>query len=105
MDIVFICHYVTIGKMRVILLIIGAIVTSVGNGKLLLWQNDPYFAYRLKLKPHASNDPGFVLHGSYMLSRHWFTFIHQIELRSTWTYFVTCSTWSEYTLGIYRYFL
>ena len=33
--------------MRVILWTIAAIVSSIANGKFLLWQNDPYFAYRL----------------------------------------------------------
>ena len=32
--------------MRVILWITAAIVSSIANGKFLLWQNDPYFAYR-----------------------------------------------------------
>ena len=34
------------GKMRVILWTITAIVSSIANSKFLLWQNDPYFAYR-----------------------------------------------------------
>ena len=37
----------TIGKMRVILWTIAAFVFSIANGKFLLWQNDPYFTYRL----------------------------------------------------------
>ena len=32
--------------MRVILWTIAAIVSSTGNAKFLLWQNDPHFAYR-----------------------------------------------------------
>ena len=32
--------------MRVILWTIAAIVASIANGKFLLWQNDPDFAYR-----------------------------------------------------------
>ena len=32
--------------MRIILWTIAAIVSSVANGKFLLLQNDPYFAYR-----------------------------------------------------------
>ena len=32
--------------MRVILWTIAAIVSSIANGKFLLWQNDLYFAYR-----------------------------------------------------------
>ena len=36
----------TIGKMRVILWTIAAIVASVANGEFLLWPNDPDFAYR-----------------------------------------------------------
>ena len=31
--------------MRVILWTMAAIVSSIANGKFLLWQNDPYFAY------------------------------------------------------------
>ena len=36
----------SIGKMRVILWTKAAIVSSTANGKFLLWQNYPYFAYR-----------------------------------------------------------
>ena len=32
--------------MRVILWTIAAFVSSIANGKFLLWQNDPHFAYR-----------------------------------------------------------
>ena len=35
-----------IGKMRVILWTIAANVTSIANGKFLLWQNGSDFAYR-----------------------------------------------------------
>ena len=36
----------SIGKMRVILWTIVAIVSSIANGKFLLWQNEYNFAYR-----------------------------------------------------------
>ena len=36
----------TIGKIRVILWTIAAIVPSIAKGKILLWQDDPHFAYR-----------------------------------------------------------
>ena len=34
--------------MRVILWTIAAIVSSIANGKFLLWQNDLHFAYRIQ---------------------------------------------------------
>ena len=34
--------------MTIILWTIAAVVSSIANGKFLLWQNDPYFAYRFK---------------------------------------------------------